>query len=127
MRPPTGGGPLRSESVGHYAGMRTLSVLAGSCNQHHIVIRLANEAVIGESLEPSPFASPRRHLCPGPGEMLVQDRERDVTEQRREYSPLRGAGVCVPLHAILTENARFEKRLNQSQNASVSDSLSHPT
>src|SRR5487761_1317094 len=91
---------------------QAFGVFAGSCDQQHVIIRVANEAVVGEALEPSLLASPWSHRCPGPGEMLIQNRESNVAEQRREYPPLRGAGVRVPLHAILTEDACFDISLD---------------
>ena len=59
--------------------------------------------------------------------MIVEDRQGDVGQQRREDAALGRAGVGVPLDAILTEDASFQERLHQSQDAPVPDAMSHPT
>src|SRR5205814_1863384 len=58
------------------------------------------------------------------GDVLVQDRQSHVAEQRRENRTLRGTGVGVPEQTILAEDARFEERLHQGQDAFVPDT--HP-
>src|SRR5207248_3824990 len=55
------------------------------------------------------------------GDVLVQDRQSHVAEQRRENRTLRGTGVGVPEQTILAEDARFEERLHQGQDAFVPD------
>src|SRR6266498_3512964 len=101
---------------------------AGASHHRHEIVRVPDKAVGSQTFASSLLTSacPFAHLCPCLGEVLVQNRERDVTEQRRKYPPLRGASDRVPLHAILTKDAGFEKRLHQSQNALVSNSFSHP-
>ena len=58
--------------------------------------------------------------------MLVEHREGDVGQQRREDAALRGAGDRVPVGAILGEDAGLQERLHQAQDASVSDPMPHP-
>ena len=58
--------------------------------------------------------------------MLVEDRQGDVGQQRREDPALGCAGARVPLDAILGEDAGLEERLHQPQDALVPDSSSHP-
>ena len=45
---------------------------------------------------------------------------------RRQDPALRGAGVTVPLRAVLGQDARFEERLHQGDDTLVSDPNSHP-
>ena len=61
-----------------------------------------------------------------PCNVLVQDGQRDITEQWRENRPLRGSGGGGPQQAVLAEDARFEERLHQGQDAFVSDTCPHP-
>jgi hypothetical protein len=58
--------------------------------------------------------------------MLVEDRERQVTEQRRENPALGRAGDRVPLDAIPREDAGLEERLHQDQDPLVCDSGPQP-
>ena len=58
--------------------------------------------------------------------MLVEDRERQVTEQRRENPALGRAGDRVTLDALPAEDAGLEERLDQEQDALVRDSGSQP-
>ena len=58
--------------------------------------------------------------------MLVEDRERQVTEQRRENPALGRAGDRVPLDALAAEDASLEERLDQEQDALVRDSGPQP-
>jgi hypothetical protein len=58
--------------------------------------------------------------------MLVEDRERQVTEQRRENPALGRAGDRVPLDAIPREDAGLEERLQQDQDPLVCDSGPQP-
>jgi hypothetical protein len=60
------------------------------------------------------------------GDVLVQDRQSHVAEQRGQDRTLWGPGVVLPQHTVLTEDARLEERLHQGQNAFVSDSRPHP-
>src|SRR5680860_667656 len=59
-------------------------------------------------------------------ESIAEDRERHVTQQRREDRTLWGTGVVLPQHAVLTEDACLEERLDQAQHAFVPDSTVHP-
>ena len=45
----------------------------------------------------------------------------DVRQQRRQNPALRGAGEGVPVHAVLTEDTRFQKTADQTQHALVGD------
>ncbi len=58
--------------------------------------------------------------------MLVENRQGDVGQQRRQDAALGGAGVGVPVDAVLGEDASFEERLHQTQDTFVSDPMSHP-
>ena len=58
--------------------------------------------------------------------MLVEDREREVTEQRRENPALGRAGDRVPLDALAAEDPSLEERLDQVKDALVSDSGPQP-
>ena len=62
----------------------------------------------------------------GLGDVLVQDREGHVAQQRGKNRPLRGTGVVSPSARVLTEDARLEERLHQSQDAFVPDAFPHP-
>jgi hypothetical protein len=60
------------------------------------------------------------------GDELVQDGEGHIAEQRGENRTLGGTGVVLPQHAVLAEDARLEERLDQGQDAFVSDTTAHP-
>src|SRR5690349_4054532 len=67
--------------------------------------------------------------CPGPArslsDVLVQDRQGHVAEQRGEDRTLRGSGAGFPQQVILIEDPGLEERLDQGQYAFVPDSCSH--
>jgi hypothetical protein len=56
---------------------------------------------------------------PGRDEVLVEDRECQVTEQRRENPALGRAGDRVPLDALAAENPSLEERLDQAKDALI--------
>ena len=100
----------------------------GSVPGHHDhpVVRVADEAVVGQALASALLPLMRvAHRLPGRDEVLVEDRQGDVGKQRRENPALRGTGVVVPKLAILTEDAGLQERLHQAQDAFVPDPTSH--
>src|SRR3981189_3305579 len=62
-----------------------------------------------------------------PGNVFVEHRQRHVGQQRREDPTLRSSRGAVLQQAILSEDARLEKRLHQPQHTVVADASTHPT
>jgi hypothetical protein len=60
------------------------------------------------------------------GDVLVQDRQGYVAQQRGQDRPLRTASVGLAQQAFLGEDACLQERLHQGQHALVSDSRPHP-
>jgi hypothetical protein len=58
--------------------------------------------------------------------VLVEGRKGEVAQQRREDPALGRTGDRVPLDAVLGEDAGFEERLHQGEDASVCDPFSQP-
>ena len=63
---------------------------------------------------------------PDLGEVVVEGRQCDVGEQRRQDAALGRAGDRVPVGAVLGEDPRLQERLHQGQDALVPDPMSHP-
>jgi hypothetical protein len=103
-----------------------LGVLPGAGHQHHEVIRIPHDPVVGQSLASSPFPHPRRGAgLPVLDDVLIQHRQGQVAEQRGKNPTLRGAGDRVPDRAILAEDARLQERLDQRQDPPISDPSPH--
>ncbi len=94
----------------------------------HEVVGIPDDPVRGFSVVATgrPFESGGHVALPGLGEVLVEDRECDVGQQRREDAPLGRAGLGVPRHAVLGEDAGMEERLHQPHDTLVPDPMSHP-
>src|SRR5450755_2804152 len=108
--------------------LQRLSVGVGARYHHHEVVRVPNMAIHRKSLAAASLTVVifgHRRL-PDPGEVLVEGREGDVREARRENPALRGAGLAAPDRAVLGEDPSDQERLDQVQYAFVRDSTAHP-
>ncbi len=105
-----------------------LGVGPGAVHHQAPVIRVPGKPVVGKTVGATFGPLPRA----GGGtswscsDMLVEDRQRYVAEQRRQDRTLRSTGGGFPQRAILAEDARLEKCLDQGQDAFIPDSLAHP-
>ena len=79
--------------------LEVLGVCFGAGHHHHEVIRVSHQPIRGVTVATATFPKrPGGHVTlPGLGEVLVEDRQGDVGQQRREDAALRGAHLGVPL------------------------------
>ncbi len=89
------------------------------CVAHEPVGRLAAVARVVALVDAA-------HRLPRPGEMLVQNAEGDVGQQRRENPALRGAGHRPVEVAVRLEDPGLQERLDELQHALVLDPPAHP-
>jgi hypothetical protein len=103
-------------------------VASGPVHHDHEIVRVADEAVGGEALVAPVAASLRvvTERLPGLGEVIVEDRQGDVGQQRRQDAALGCAHLRVPPHAVLGEDTCAEERLDQPHDATISDPVPHP-
>jgi hypothetical protein len=74
-------------------------------------------------LDALPFRTERR---PAGGEVLIQNRQGDVGQQRREDAALGGAGDRLAVLALFAEDPRPQERRHQAQDPLVPNATSHP-
>jgi hypothetical protein len=65
-------------------------------------------------------------VLPELGEMIVEDRQGDIAEQRRENATLGSACNRVPHDTVLGEDTGFEERFDQVHDTFVPDPCPHP-
>ena len=105
-----------------------LGVDLGTRDGEYPIIREADQPVVRQTRTApfGPLIGSRRGSARPLGEVLIQDRQRHVAQQRGKNRPLRSSGVGVFHSAILGEDTRLQERLHQRQDAFVSDSCPHP-
>src|SRR5438445_1165689 len=59
-------------------------------------------------------------------EVLVQHRQRNIRQKRRENPTLRGTRIGILVPAVLSQDTSLEESLDQSENAFVLDSPTYP-
>ena len=104
------------------------ALLAGAVDHDHEVVRVADEPVgcattLADALAPVHSVPIASHSC---GEVIVEDGQGDVGQQRGEDPTLRGAGDRVRFGPVLGEDPGLQERLHQRQDALVPDSAPHP-
>ena len=112
-----------------YLFSQGLGVSLGARHHHHEIIRVTHEAIRGVSVVAAGCPlSPGCHVTlPGFGEMIVEDRQRNVGQQRRQDAALRCAHLGVSGDAVLGEDTGTQKRLDQRHHAFVSNPIPNPT
>src|SRR3990170_1066409 len=90
-------------------------------------VRVADETVDSAAAASMLRALPiRPERFPLRGEVLVQYRESDVGQKRREDATLRSAGDRLTADALFGEDACSQKRRHELENALVFDSPTQP-
>jgi len=105
-------------------------VLVGPIAEHHEVVRVADQAPVRQVLEPPASALPggghRPARFPWRVQVLIEHRQRDVGQQRRQDAALRCAGAGVLVVAEFGEDPGLEERLDQPQHTLVLDPQPDP-
>lgn len=93
----------------------------------HEVVGVADEPVGRLTSASTGLALSRvgSHRLPCLGEVLVQDRQRDVGQQRGEDPALRGAGDRAFEATVLGKDPGVQERLDERQHALVFDPVAH--
>ena len=113
----------------HAAELRPerFGVRSGAGDHHDEIIRIADESIGRDAFTAPLGARPARaERFPLAREVLVQHRQCDVGQQRREDPALRGAGVRGPVEPGLGKNPRGQERPDQTQHALVRDPRRDP-
>src|SRR5680860_915025 len=104
-----------------------LGVVASPGHHDDKVVHIADESPGAKTLATTRAAAHAggHHRLPGLGEMLVERRQGDVRQERREDAALRGAGGGLFLSAELGDDPSLEKRLDEREDALVLDPVAH--
>ena len=118
--------PHGGQQLCHLVPQR-LGMLAGAGHQDDEVVGVSHQAIGGQA--PLMASATRRVAAPrlpDLREMLVEDRKRNVGQQRRQDAALGCAGLGPHHLAVLGEDARGEERVHQRQDTLVPDPIAHP-
>src|SRR4029077_15696819 len=99
-------------------------------HEYDEIVRIADDSPPRQALDAAPTTQvSSRHRTarlPWPHQVLIEHRQNDVGQQRRQDAALRRSGVSVLAVAELGEYTGLEKRLHQAQYAFVLDPQPHP-
>src|SRR5215212_8664390 len=126
--------PRKSKSQGseHVGDVFTqgLDVCLVTVHEDNEIVRIADDSPPWQALDAAPTtqrgSGHRSARLPWPHQVLIEPRQSDVGQQRRQDATLRRSGVSVLAAADLGEHTGFEKRLHQTQYAFVLDPQPHP-